>query len=771
MHSTRGTLLAWMWLLLVAAFGAHLLWIHGRGELVIDTDVLSLLPQASRDAGVDAALARLGGQASRRLVVALAGSERARVRELAQQVHASLGSEHGPLRALDDAAVDLEQLTAFYAPHRQRLLDADTRERLRAQAPADSARAALQRLLRPMPGPQLLRPLDDPLGSYSDWLASRAASTRLRPDQGWLALQDGDAYLLVLAYELRADSLSVAALQQLQPLLRSNAQLATAAGIEWLSAGVPVHAAAAAEQAAWEMRTIGLGAAAGIALLTLLCLRSLRPLLLVLLTVAVGLLVALSLSLMVFGRIHLITLVFGASLIGVAQDYAIHVLCARASDGGADAAHRLRPALWLALASSALGYAALALAPFPGLRQMALFSVVGLLAALISVLLWFPLLLGERVQLRRFGAWLGASRRWLKPPSTGLGRNLPLAVLLALILGGLWQLRAHDDLRALQSSPQSLIDQQLRLGTLLGEPSPVQFYLLRADDPETLLRREEALVERLRALGRSGQIDGHRAVSDWLPSQARQRADQQLLAPALAAAAQLLEQQLGSSSQEPEPLAPMLLTPEQWLASPLSWPWRALWLGQIDGQYASVVQLAGLTRPQQIPPLQALADASAGVLWVDRTADYSRVLRDYRLAMSAVLLLGLSLVAALLWLRFASRAWRVLTPVMIALLLVLAVQGWRGEPLHLFHVLGLAVLLGMSVDYGIFLLQPHSGDAAWLAVTLGAFNTLLAFGLLAFSATPALAAFGSTLLIGIACAWLLAPLLCTPTTTDEAIAL
>ena len=67
------------------------------------------------------------------------------------------------------------------------------------------------------------------------------------------------------------------------------------------------------------------------------------------------------------------------------------------------------------------------------------------------------------------------------------------------------------------------------------------------------------------------------------------------------------------------------------------------------------------------------------------------------------------------------------------------------------------LLLGVGVDYGIFLLEHRDDPASWLAVSLGAASTLLAFGLLALSATPALHSFGLSLLLGIGLVWLLSP--------------
>ena len=81
------------------------------------------------------------------------------------------------------------------------------------------------------------------------------------------------------------------------------------------------------------------------------------------------------------------------------------------------------------------------------------------------------------------------------------------------------------------------------------------------------------------------------------------------------------------------------------------------------------------------------------------------------------------------------------------------------QNLQLFHVLALMLLLGVGVDYGIFM-QEHpdrSDRTPWLAVGMSAANTILSFGLLGLSSTPALQAFGLTMLLGTALVWLIVP--------------
>lgn len=755
--------LAWAWALIVCACAVHLGSVWTRGELPIDTDVLALLPQDARNPAAERALARLSEGASRRVLVVLAAADFERLRAAAQRISDTLVGADSPLQASPKVDHSSADLIDFYAPWRDRLLSDADRERLARQSPDQVAQAALRSLYRPGPSARVLSANDDPIASFSAWLTERASSTSLRPRAGWLWQEAEGRQLIVLPFELRASALSVAALEALQPRLDRARALASEWGVEMSAAGIPVHAAAATLQAEREMSIIGAGASLGIALLMLLSFQRIRPMLLVLGSVGVGLLVALSLCLLLFERVHLMTLVFGASLVGVAEDYAIHWLSVRAlapTDERARATTALTPGLWLAFLTSALGYFALALAPFPGLRQMAFFSIVGLAGALLSVLLWMPRLLGREPLASRLS--LALARSWLYWPRL---RGIPLLValvLLAIAVGGAVQLRSSDDLRALQSSPPALIEQQARIGRWLAEPSPLQFYLLQADNQAELLAREDALLTRLEALAAAGQIDGHRALSDWVPAAQRQLENQALLQPAWSAAVTAITTALGSSEAPPRPLAAQPLTLQQWLDSPASSALSPLYLGRIDAQYQSVVQVLGLSRPQQLAPLLQAAEGLPGVQWVDRTADYSRLLQQYRIAMLQVLLAALALVTLLLVWRYRARAWRVLAPTLAAMLAVLGWLGWRGEPLQLFHVLGLIVLLGMADDYGIFLLETDAGEAAWLGVLLGAVNTLLAFGLLAFSSTPALAAFGTTLLLGISVAWLSAPMVCAP---------
>lgn len=791
--------LAVLWLLVLLGLGVQQ-WQLWKSESRIDTDILALLPQDAHDRLLSDVTRRIADANARQIVVLLGSADAAQTKAAEAAFRATItptstnvarssaplpdapaAVERGsaPLPAAGDVPAGqspallqesgsiegwFEQARAFYAPYRDRLLTSEQRQRLQTEPVDGLADAALAALYGPMGAPRLTEWRQDPLSLWPQWWQERALGSGLQMGDDGLLEADGKHWSIV-QYDTVGSAFQLDGERHIDLLLDQAAAAARkhAPGLEVLRAGVPLHAEAAAVQANWEINTIGWGSLAAVLLLVWLAFRSLRPILLVAASLLIGCGVALAVTVLVFGKVHVLTLVFGASLVGVAEDYGIHWFASRQAEP-ADRRWRLLrhllPGLWLALLTSALAYLALGLAPFPGLRQMALFSVVGLAAAFLTVIFWFPWLDGGEIRTTGFSRWLGGTlERWPRLHGRKAAIFLGVAALLSAV--GIARLDSNDDLRSLQSSPKSLIDQQIRISQMLGMPSPAQFYLVQGDSAEQVLQREEALIERLRVLAANKQIGGYRAISDWLPSVQRQHADAALTARVEPQVLGKVGQAVGESLSRPD-YAGRDLDAEAFLASPAAMPFHHLWLGKVGAGLATVVMVDDLSRADALTLLETQAKGIDGVRWVDRTADFSSLLKHYRKLMSGLLLVGIVLVFAVLYWRYRAQAWRVFAPTLVAGALTLALLGLFGQPLQLFNVLALMLLLGMGIDYGIFLIE-HRGDAsAWLAVCVGAASTWLSFGLLGLSATPALRAFGLTLLFGIGLVWIISPLFRPP---------
>jgi predicted exporter len=761
------SLLAWLWGLMVCFLLAHNGYLWWNNRIAPETDILALLPLQERDGVLRQALTHMVDKGQQRLFVLVGADEWAQARDAADAYHLALASHADLLHLEQRSTADSQhEWLGLFKQHRVGLLTPQQESALH-QLPAQFwVDQALSKLYRPFGGSMLSVWQDDPFDLFSGWAQARAQETAVRLREGRLFVSDGQRQYVVMPFTVSVPAFSIAAQQAIIPILEKAKQRArqVVPSVEVLSVGVILYAAAAAEQATLEVTTIGLGSMLGIIVLTWMAFRSFQPIALVIISVGIGCLGALSVCWVVFDRIHLLTLVFGASLIGGAQDYGTYFFCNRlAADvqefDSWQLLRRLMPALILALVTTVIGYLGLALTPIPGLQQVAIFSAVGLVFAWLTVICWFPILARRGSLKGRCVAERSAGiiERW---PLLQFNRSTLAVGLVAIAFAalGLSRLAPQDDLRSLQNPPKHLFDEQIKVSRLLDAPAPAQFYLVRGATAEAVLLREETLRARLDRLIDRRLISGYQAVSSWVPSFSAQAGRVQLIQQKLlneGGPLNRVAEQIGEDGKWVTRFRERLLesalplTPEQFLAAPISAPGRYLWLGNVEGTYGNIVALRGASK-DSLPILRQAATGLDGVQWVDKVGEVSSVLGAYRQYMSWVVVVSYFAVYGLLYPRYRRATWRVLAPTALASIVTLALLGSVGAGLQLFHVLALMLLLGIGVDYGIFL-QEHSGgrDAvAWLSVALSAINTLLSFGLLSLSKTPALQAFGLTMLIG-----------------------
>jgi predicted exporter len=113
------------------------------------------------------------------------------------------------------------------------------------------------------------------------------------------------------------------------------------------------------------------------------------------LPVATGVLAGIAAVSLAFGQVHGMTLGFGTTLIGEAVDYAIYYLIQSRFAGPEHWRRESWPTVRLGLFTSLIGFAALVFTGFPGLAQLGVFSIAGLVAAAATTRYVFPALVPE----------------------------------------------------------------------------------------------------------------------------------------------------------------------------------------------------------------------------------------------------------------------------------------------------------------------------------------------------------------------------------------
>ncbi|MGL5472552.1 MAG: MMPL family transporter, partial [Shewanella sp.] len=304
------------------------------------------------------------------------------------------------------------------------------------------------------------------------------------------------------------------------------------AGIQVLQAGALFHAIEATNTAKSEISVLGLASLLGVVLLVWLAFRSVMPLLLAIVTISSGLLLAVTFTLSVFGELHLLTLVFGTSLIGIAIDYSFHFYCERLSDHQRSAQATVAyifPTVSLAFITSALAYVGIGLAPFPGMQQVAIFCASGLLGAYLTLVLAYPLLAGSKLPsgerpLNLAQAYLARLTQLSNKLVSPWGLSLFTLALVGVCLLGISQLKVDDDIRHLQQSPASVTEPEDKLRKLLSGGTDNQFLLVRASSEEALLQKLESLGPQLDTAIKQQELGNYVSLSRYLPSKQKQDA-------------------------------------------------------------------------------------------------------------------------------------------------------------------------------------------------------------------------------------------------------
>jgi len=510
--------------------------------------------------------------------------------------------------------------------------------------------------------------------------------------------------------------------------------------------------------------------------LLLLAFASPRALVIAFLPVATGVVVGTASVSLVFGSVHGLTLGFGSTLIGETVDYAIYYLIqARGAAVAGTGWQRWRDLNWptvrLGLLTSVCGFAALVFSGFPGLAQLGVFSIAGLVSAALATRYVLPMLAPD-------GATGMGMRRYMAQLAGALVRGLPrlrwpLAALgvaaLGLVLwqgGHLWR----ADLGAMSPVPKAAQQMDEMLRNDIGASDGGVLVVAYGDDEQAALRNTEAAAARLDALVDSGELVGYETVTRVLPSAQTQAARIASLPTSDVLRANLAEATKGmplpASRLEPfvqEVEAARKLQPVQradLAGGPLGSVLNTLMYQRPGGGWGTLVVLHPGTKFDQKrleTALAGLPDVQVVDVGRELAGLYQRYLHE---AFVQVLLGALAVVVLLgIYLRSWRRLLAVCQPLLFAVVLTLGGMAVLQAALGILHLVGLLLIVAVGSNYALFFDQLRTtgqADEDTLAsLMLANLTTVVSFGLIAISDIPALSSIGRVVAPGALLALLL----------------
>jgi predicted RND superfamily exporter protein len=789
-------------------------------RLSFDADVLNLLPR--RDPVVASYVQMLqdfGSSAYLLVVVRLPeGAVPEPYESLADDLAAGL-ARLPEVKSVQHRLGNPEDLLAAFFPKSALFLDAAARRELEGRLSDEGIRRRVSQLRRQLATPQALAVKEaaklDPLG-LADIFLGHVESSRGALKVDWASgyyLSRDHRLLLVLAEPRRSP-------QDIpfdERLAREAAGVVAGAVGRWPALAGPdgpprpaveiggpyVTALSDASLIRRDMFVNIATSALAVLALFLVAFRRVGALAYAFVPLLTGLVLTFGFAAVAFGALSSATSVCAALLIGLGIDFVIvsygrYVEERRRGSDVESALTTMATATGSAVVAGALTTAATFYAftftEFTGLRQMGLLTGTGILFCMVSVLLLLPAMLAwsadhhqrRRTEPRLFLFSFGTSRL------TALCMRHPLAALAAGAALGVAALAASRSLSFDESmatmrpaaSPGRRVSTEV--ARHFGSEFDAMMLALSGRSLDEVLALSERAAVAARELVAAGTLQGVSAPSSLIPPGERQREVLDWLARRRSSTLDMarIRARFAAALREeglrPEPFAPGLdllgqalaLTRPIGIADFAAAPQTELLLDRYLKRKPRGWRAAVYLYPpaegrwrREVPPAVTRLAASLGprasLAGINAVNQRIKLLVVHDAWIAG--LLGLALVAAILWIDFRSaRAMLLaLTPLLVGITLMVGAMAVLGVQMNFINIFVTTMIIGIGTDYGIYILHRYgevrgrSGAAfesgmreTGKAVAAAAISTIVGFGSIVFSHYPALQSTGKVAVLG-----------------------
>ncbi|MDP2110167.1 MAG: MMPL family transporter [Thiobacillus sp.] len=707
------------------------------------------------------------GLASRLILVGIEGADAPTRASLSRQVAERLRADRTFVSVNNGEPVNAERDRDFLFDNRYLLSPTVTPERFSA----DGLHAALSDSIDLLASPAglLVKSLlpRDPTGEMVQLLEQFDSGTQPQLVEGAWASRDGTRALMLV--QTRASGSDTDAQQHAMAAIRQAFEQApgATASARLVMTGPGVFSVTSRDTIKRQVTRLSILSLALIATLLLLVYRSFSALALGLLPVISGALAGIAAVSLGFGAVHGITLGFGTALIGEAVDYSIY-LFVQSEQNRADHqswVKRFWPTIRLGVLTSIAGFASLLLSGFPGLAQLGLYAIAGLIVAATVTRFVLPSLLPVSFRIHDVSAiGLILSRVVQRAAALRWPAAIVLLAACAIVIdhrAGLW----NDKIASLSPVSQADMELDTRLRADMGAPDVRYLVVVSGANQESVLRTAERVSSLLQAQVEQGELAGFESPSRYLPSVATQRERQASLPPR-----PVLETRLAQAVQG-LPVRAQLLTPflddtaaarSQPLlqAGDLQQTSMAMavdaLLIQQHGQWRALLPL---TAPEggniDADPIRAALNAIPDALFVDMKTESDRLYSGYLREAIVLSLGGLLAIIVLLLAVFRSpkRVLRIIAPLAAAVITVTAGLSLFGQQMIILHLVGLLLVAAVGSNYALFFDRPDPRTPilprTLASMLFASLTTVAGFGLLAFSDVSLLQALGVTVAPGV----------------------
>jgi predicted exporter len=475
----------------------------------------------------------------------------------------------------------------------------------------------------------------------------------------------------------------------------------------------------------------------------------------------------------IFGAVSGIVLAFGSVILGISVDYAIHTYYSLSTD---DPVHNSLPHLAKLLQMCALttlaAFACLCFSETPAIRHMSMLGIFGIIFAGCLSLVFLPHFIQQSKNI-----WFCSAQSSLK--NFNMARLTFLcAALAAIITVCAVMLPVDGDIRNLSLSSEKLRHDEAKSNDIWGFSGDIRFIVSQGEDCEQGMQDALRMNESVWNLLTTEKIQAS-SIAPLLPSKETQavartawtefsRNDGRIVLEKLKAE----QAEAGFSPLASEGFGSLLNRDSGLLEADTL---REIGMGFFLDMF--ITRAGGRVLVYTMLPGGAeisdemesrLQETGASLVSAETfRLQMADAIRNEIFRFCSVTLAVVVIVVFLLF-RSVRRYLPVLLPMLTALTGILLFFRLSGIHVNIFHATAMPLVMGLSVDYGIFMqsaMERHISRRAVMSILLSSLTSLAGFGCLLLARHPVLLSIGAAATVGIAAAaasaiWLMPRLSC-----------
>ena len=478
--------------------------------------------------------------------------------------------------------------------------------------------------------------------------------------------------------------------------------------------GAPFHAAVSEFSAKKEINVLSFFSVAICLILGIILLRSLKFIPFLIVALCISFIIATSLVFIFFEKPHILTLVFGTSLIGLSVDYTYHAFSMARNKNISSVQLALAKPLTCALITTCTCFSPLLFASIGILQQMAVFTIAGLVSMYSCVMLC-----GHIISIK--------SAIEEEYTQTDFPFFFKAALILVFIVSsfGILKLKTGNDLSKIYVPVKFLAESERRI-LQCGHSENSRFTVIKASSVQEALEKEEAC-----------NIQG---LSSIVPSLKKQKENAKLIEKLYEKESEDFSKSTNIKIQIPDKNNLSFLEPKH-----------------LENTLVADLIKRALIKTDKAVYLVSPYSPSTPFSSDIQIVEPRKILTDLFDACSketfTLLCFSFAILLCFLAISFRKKLFSYLLPSLLASIATAGMLGYLNETINFFHVLCFFIFVGLGLDYTIFHLSNPSRQMK-KTVFFSFLTSLTGLGMLAFTSFSVTRSMGITLSIGLFFAYL-----------------